>query len=159
MNRRLLIAACVAVALGTGPSWAADSYQDLYVRQLESQGFRNIQVSRTWLGRTRITASSKTHEREIIFNTRSGEILRDYWDSADDDGSGSVGLIDPKDDGSDDDNGSSGGNSGPGGSSGGNSGPGGSGGDGGSGGGGDHAVLLRVDSYLSGGVDGDVTFV
>ena len=44
-----------------------------------------MSVSRTWLGRIRIEAESGTHEREIVFNQRTGEILRDFWEELEDD--------------------------------------------------------------------------
>ncbi len=49
--------------------------------QLRSQGFTRLDVHRTWLGRIRIEAYSKTQKREIVLNPRTGEILRDYWRS------------------------------------------------------------------------------
>lgn len=59
-------------AFATG---AADSI----VAQLRDQGFSSISVERTLLGRTRIVALSEQYRREIIFNPRTGEILRDFW--------------------------------------------------------------------------------
>jgi hypothetical protein len=47
--------------------------------QLRQQGFSTIVVSTTWLGRTRIDATSPSQKREIVINPRTGEILRDYW--------------------------------------------------------------------------------
>lgn len=45
--------------------------------QLKDQGYSRVTVSRTLLGRTRIVATAPKVEREIVVNTRTGEILRD----------------------------------------------------------------------------------
>ena len=68
----------LAALLGAGAA-AAQSLQDRLLAQLQEQGYSSIQVSRTWLGRTRILAESATQRREIIFNPHTGEILRDFW--------------------------------------------------------------------------------
>jgi hypothetical protein len=72
--------------------------------QLRQQGYRQISVSSTMLGRTRIVAKSKTGTREIIMNPRTGEILRDLWSSAQ--GSSGPSIVgsdaDDPDDGQDD---------------------------------------------------------
>lgn len=70
-------------ALGLGcllamPASAAPTIDEI-IAQLQAQGYTDVTVSRTWLGRTRIEAESTTHEREIVFNQRTGEILRDFW--------------------------------------------------------------------------------
>ena len=52
---------------------------DQIVAQLRDQGFSQIEVERTWLGRTRILAQRGDASREIIFNPATGEILRDLW--------------------------------------------------------------------------------
>lgn len=58
----------------------ADGRVDAITRQLTDQGFGEIKVSKTFLGRVRVEALRDGREREIIFNPRTGEILRDYWD-------------------------------------------------------------------------------
>ncbi|QIZ82609.1 hypothetical protein HFZ77_15160 [Thalassovita gelatinovora] len=55
--------------------------RDSIVSQLKQQGYEQIAVSRTWLGRTRILAERGSERREIIINPRTGEILRDFWRS------------------------------------------------------------------------------
>lgn len=77
MMRRWLLACLFSVAL----SGAATSgpVEDGIVRQLRQQGFGEIQVSRTWLGRSRIVSRRGELFREIIVNPLTGEILRDYW--------------------------------------------------------------------------------
>ena len=61
----------------------AQSVQDQIVSQLRSQGFEQIELSRTFLGRIRVVAVSDTLERELVFNPKTGEILRDYWEERD----------------------------------------------------------------------------
>ncbi|MFT5160473.1 MAG: hypothetical protein ACI9ZD_002085 [Paracoccaceae bacterium] len=82
MQRRALVAFCVATFLGVTPA-IGQTVSERYVAQLKAQGFSEIVVTRTWLGRTRITASSKSKVREIIISSRSGEVLRDYWEDSD----------------------------------------------------------------------------
>ncbi|MDC0738734.1 hypothetical protein N6L24_10620 [Cognatishimia sp. SS12] len=53
--------------------------------ELEAQGYHEIEISRTWLGRIRIEAESATHERELILDRGSLEILRDYAEPQDGD--------------------------------------------------------------------------
>ena len=73
--RRLLILLffCVMAAPATAKDIAA-----AWVEQLVLDGYDDIEVSRTWLGRTRIFAEKGEIEREIILNPSTGEVLRDY---------------------------------------------------------------------------------
>ena len=73
--RRLLI--IFALCLAAGPASAKD-VATAWVEQLTLDGYEDISVSRTWLGRTRIFAEKGEIEREIILNHRTGEVLRDY---------------------------------------------------------------------------------
>jgi uncharacterized membrane protein YgcG len=86
----LLAASALAAALAAAPV-AAASLEEQVVNQLREQGFTEIRMSRTLLGRVRITAEGRGYEREIILNPRTGEILRDFWDDADKD----AGLLSP----------------------------------------------------------------
>jgi hypothetical protein len=56
---------------------------DRIIAWLRDQGFTRFEVEKTWLGRTKIEAHADGLEREIIINTRTGEILRDYWEIED----------------------------------------------------------------------------
>lgn len=78
MQRRQFLVT-LAAATAMGPMALAASYSDQIVAQLMDQGFRNITVSRTLLGRIRIRAQSDVGWREIILNPNTGEILRDLW--------------------------------------------------------------------------------
>jgi uncharacterized membrane protein YgcG len=151
-NANSLILAIVLAATTALTPAAAQTKQtvaEMMISQLKAQGFSEIEVSRTLLGRTRIEAQSDTFKRELIVNSRTGEILRDYWENLDEgDDSPVVRLTNPK--ASDGDEGGSGnGNSGS--NGGGGSGGGGSGG--GSGGGGGQAF-----NYLTGGQEKDIDF-
>lgn len=74
--RQITLAIAITVCAATGQ---AQTVQDSIVTQLTEQGFTEIWISRTWLGRSRIVARSDELYREIIVNPVTGEILRDYW--------------------------------------------------------------------------------
>ncbi len=76
MNRRTML---LALSVALLPSQLLAGYEDDVVRQLRTQGFRDIEVSRTLLGRSRIEAQNDNGSREIILNPRTGEILRDLF--------------------------------------------------------------------------------
>lgn len=107
----------------------AQNYEQAILAQLRQDGYEQITVTTTLLGRIRIVADGAQGQREIVLNPRTGEVLRDVLllaNLADDDAykGGSSGKS----------NGSSGGSPSSGGSSGnGSSGSGGSGGSGSSG--------------------------
>ena len=123
MNRRFFLAATLTVLAQTPFAALADIESDI-VRRLRADGYRQIQVTRTMLGRLRITAVGRGGTREIILNPQTGEVLRDVYIAADgsttpttladegtgtgggtgtDDGTGTGGTgDDPDDDGSDD---------------------------------------------------------
>ena len=77
MMRGLLSVCAVCLAL-SGPVSGGPA-EDNVIRQLSEQGFSQIEVSRTWLGRSRIVSRRGDMVREIIINPLTGEILRDYW--------------------------------------------------------------------------------
>ncbi len=78
MNRRMFLTLGVSAAI-CGQSAYAQSFAESVADQLRRQGFTRISVSRTLLGRTQIVAQGKGGRREIILNPRTGEILRDFW--------------------------------------------------------------------------------
>ncbi len=53
-----------------------------YVAQLEHQGYTEIEMERTLLGRTKITAKRNGVVREIVV-ARNGQVLFDYKDASD----------------------------------------------------------------------------
>ncbi len=75
----------LAVLLTLGAEAArAQSPADAVVEQLREQGYVELQVSRTLLGRVRVIAlSADGGQREIILSPATGEILRDYVKAAD----------------------------------------------------------------------------
>lgn len=81
MIRRLLPAMALMIAASSA---SADELVDQVTSQLAQQGYSEIHITRTFLGRIRIEASADGQYREIILNPRTGEILRDYWDNEDD---------------------------------------------------------------------------
>jgi hypothetical protein len=105
MNRRTLLALVSSAALlAAGPAFA--DFESQVRKQLKQQGYKQIEVSSTLLGRTRIFATKKDGSREIILNPRTGEILRDMWSANGGDDSGpqiAGGNDSPSDDGSSDD--------------------------------------------------------
>lgn len=77
MDRRRFLGLCAAGIILAAPACAAEDYVARIVGQLTAQGYDQITVSRTLLGRMRITAAGRRGSREIIVNPATGEILRD----------------------------------------------------------------------------------
>lgn len=75
----------LGLALVTALSGAAqaETRVEAIARHLAEQGYHDIEIGRTFLGRARIEAEKNGMEREIIVNPRTGEILRDYWEEDD----------------------------------------------------------------------------
>ncbi len=94
MTRNLIYACLIALSVSGTPAMA-QSMQDVIVQQLVDQGFHRIRINTTFLGRVRIVATSDTRSREIIFNPRTGEILRDYWDDLDEEERDSPRIVSP----------------------------------------------------------------
>jgi hypothetical protein len=67
--------AAALLALAGAPA-SADAVEETQA-QLRAEGYGNIEVERTLLGRIRITAESATRRREIVIDRGTGEILRD----------------------------------------------------------------------------------
>ena len=101
--------------LAFGAPVHAQSIQDSIVMQLQEQGYTDIIVNRTLLGRIRVVARNQSYERELVFNPTTGELLRDYWRTIDESRRSNVTIIpriadleevevdDDRDDRSDDD--------------------------------------------------------
>ena len=84
MNRTLkLTTAIVLVTCFGTPGYAQTASVESYVQQLLDQGYTNIEISTTFLGRTRIEAYRGSLERELIV-ARNGAILRDETEESDD---------------------------------------------------------------------------
>lgn len=74
--RKLLLAGVVACFAMPG---LAEDLPTLWAKQLIIEGYEDIEIRRTILGRIRIIATKDDAEREIILNPRTGEVLRDYF--------------------------------------------------------------------------------
>jgi hypothetical protein len=59
------------------PKLAISQSIKILIEELKAEGFRYIEVKRTFLGRARIIAISAFETREIILNPTTGEVLRD----------------------------------------------------------------------------------
>ena len=101
MRRREMVVMGLAGILLAGAAAPAEALtlEERLLAQLADQGFRIVEVAPTLLGRTRIVAVSARGRREIVFNPRTGEILRDLWMPFVAGSDGSPGLVDPADDG------------------------------------------------------------
>jgi hypothetical protein len=73
--KRILVPLVIAAALAGPPAHAATA--EAIVSELRAQGYSQIEVRRTLLGRTRIVATSPGYDREIVLNPSTGVILRD----------------------------------------------------------------------------------
>lgn len=79
MQRSSVLVFALAVSLvGTVARADGRSFADKVEAELRQQGFAQLSVTTTLLGRTRIIALSPTQKREIVVNPHTGEILRDY---------------------------------------------------------------------------------
>lgn len=78
-RRTLLLGLAAAVVLPASVARADDDYVEELVGLLKDEGFGEIKISRTFLGRVRIVALNGQIRRELICNPRTGEILRDVW--------------------------------------------------------------------------------
>ncbi len=97
---------CLAL-LGAPSAVVAQSIESQMISQLTDQGFDDLEITRTLLGRVRIIGYSDTYRRELVFNPATGEILRDYLVAISGTSRAAPRLFDPSD--------GSGGNSGTGG--------------------------------------------
>ncbi|MEQ9040082.1 MAG: hypothetical protein RIE24_17165 [Silicimonas sp.] len=77
MLKRLLF--ILALSLAPAPAIAdATSVRDRIVTLLREDGYTEIRMSRTLLGRLRFVGKRRDAEREIVINPNTGVILRDY---------------------------------------------------------------------------------
>lgn len=71
IRNAILVAVIVA-----SPAYGQDLGAQV-TEQLHRQGYSDVSISRTLLGRLRVTAQSSRYRREIVLDPRNGEILRD----------------------------------------------------------------------------------
>jgi hypothetical protein len=67
----------IVMSLLTALPLKAEVY-DAFVVQLREQGYSQITVGYTWLGRVVINAQRDAITREVVLNARTGEILGDH---------------------------------------------------------------------------------
>ncbi|SLN50195.1 hypothetical protein ROJ8625_02478 [Roseivivax jejudonensis] len=106
MKRRVFLAGAAALVVAPACAAEAQGLAESVAEQLRAQGFGNIRVSRTWLGRIRIVADGPAGQREIVIDPSTGSVLRDYTDRRrgdDDDDDRDDDDDDDRDDDDDDD--------------------------------------------------------
>lgn len=142
MKTRLTLVSLILTGLLAAFPASAQGMAEEIARQMRRQGFEDIHIAQTWLGRMQITGTRSGGTREIVVNPNTGEILRDLWlnaqgqmraadiDFDDDDAEDAADdAEDAAEDARDDAEGSRGGSSGKGGGDGGGKGGGKGGGD------------------------------
>ena len=87
MDRRRFLLGGLMLLAASGPALATERV-DQIVQALRREGYTRIEISRTWLGRTRILASGGPGQREIVVQPATGEVLRDIESEEDDSGQG-----------------------------------------------------------------------
>lgn len=83
--RRLILMLLTGGMMALAFPAVAQTAADRIVAQLRAQGFDDIMVTTTLLGRVQIIAREDDIRREIVLNPATGAILRDYWAEIDDD--------------------------------------------------------------------------
>ena len=102
MLKRILF--ILVLAFAPAPALAdAAGVRDRIVAQLRDDGYSEIRMSRTLLGRMRFVATRADAEREIVVNPNTGVILRDYIRFLKRGGGGGADNGDEDDDDDDDD--------------------------------------------------------
>lgn len=101
-RKRLLLAAWTVwlpLAALAQSGTTGNPFADRLIADLRAQGYAEVEVRRSWLGRVIIEAEAPGREREIVMNPHTGEILRDIWEHEDDDliGGGRLGDDDAGD--------------------------------------------------------------
>ena len=76
--RRTVCAGLMGLAFAlTAPAPGMAAPLDEIAVDLQQQGYRIVEVRRTWLGRIQVTAEKSGFRREIVFDRTTGEIRRD----------------------------------------------------------------------------------
>ncbi|NNJ69216.1 MAG: hypothetical protein HKP54_14400 [Boseongicola sp.] len=77
MLKRLIL--IVLLTFAAAPAVANENtLRDHYVTVLQDEGYEEIRITRTLLGRLRFVALSPRYRREIVVNPITGVVLRDY---------------------------------------------------------------------------------
>lgn len=77
MIKKVSLITATAFLLGS-TSAIAQNVQEQIVQKLRSEGYTQIEISRSFFGRLRIEAHKDNFERELVVNPRTGVILRDH---------------------------------------------------------------------------------
>jgi hypothetical protein len=77
--KRMKALSLIAALVLTASAAHAESFAERVGRQLRAEGYANITISRTLLGRARIVAVKADGTREIVIDPRTGHVLRDIW--------------------------------------------------------------------------------
>lgn len=77
MKRAVLIAIFLAVMPMAAMS-QDNTVRERLIEALRDDGYREIRISNTFLGRLRLVATKPDSRREIVVNPNTGVILRDY---------------------------------------------------------------------------------
>lgn len=80
MIRILGLIISLALAAPTIAEAQTSGAETQIVRELTEEGYWEIRITRTWLGRLRILAVGEQGVREIVIHPSTGVILRDYLD-------------------------------------------------------------------------------
>ena len=100
---RILAISVLIVLAPLVASANGDTVRDRVIEELTEDGYQEIRISKTLLGRMRFVAIKPRHRREIVVNPRTGVILRDYIQILNNGGNGSSFGRDDDDDDDDDD--------------------------------------------------------
>ncbi len=78
MLKRAFVLVYFALAMTAPAAASPDEVRARIVAELREEGYAEIRVSRTLLGRLRFVAVNRDRQREIVVNPATGLILRDY---------------------------------------------------------------------------------
>lgn len=76
--KRLVLVLVLFASVAPFDAKANDAVRDRIVGELQQDGYSEIRVYRTFLGRLRFVAQNGKAKREIVVNPATGVILRDY---------------------------------------------------------------------------------
>lgn len=98
-KRMKRVLAGVVVGFGLVPVVGhADTVKEAIIQQLAADGYGQITVSRTLLGRLRFVATGANGTREVVVQPSNGAVLRDHVDDDDNDRSVSRSLSETSED-------------------------------------------------------------
>ncbi|PWK58308.1 hypothetical protein [Silicimonas algicola] len=78
MLKRVFVLIYLALAMTAPAAASPDEVRARIVAELREEGYAEIRISRTLLGRMRFVAVTGDRQREIVVNPATGLILRDY---------------------------------------------------------------------------------